>query len=76
MIKFILENLEKPVISEDEKMSDLLKEKDYTNWLRDLKKKLRENQLKAAVKANSKLFNFYWELGKEIVEKQKSKMGR
>nr|WP_206076000.1 DUF1016 N-terminal domain-containing protein [Marinitoga lauensis] len=51
-------------------MSDLLKDKDYANWL-DLKKKFRETQLKAAVKVNSELLNFYWNLGKEIVEKQK-----
>ena len=52
-------------------MSDLLKDKDYTNWLKDLKNKFRKTQLKAAVKVNSELLNFYWELGKEIVEKQK-----
>lgn len=44
---------------------------DYKNWLSSLKAKFREAQLKAAIKVNSTLLNFYWDLGKDIVEKQK-----
>jgi len=43
----------------------------YKNWLKDLKNRFRQVQLKAIVKVNSELLNFYWELGKEITEKQK-----
>ena len=44
----------------------------YKTWLTDLKNRFRQVQLKAVVKVNSELLNFYWMLGHEIVEKQKS----
>ena len=44
---------------------------DYSAWLKDLKNKLRMVQIKAAVKVNSELLQFYWELGQDIIEKQK-----
>ncbi len=57
-------------------MSDLKKDKNYIEWLKSLKEKFRQVQVKAAVKVNTELLNFYWDLGKEIVEKQKqSKWG-
>jgi predicted nuclease of restriction endonuclease-like (RecB) superfamily len=46
---------------------------DYQNWLTGVKSKLRSVQLKAAVAVNSALLVFYWELGAEIVEKQKER---
>jgi predicted nuclease of restriction endonuclease-like (RecB) superfamily len=52
-------------------MTDLWKNKDYIKWINNLKKRFREVQLKTAVKINSELLNFYWELGKEITQKQK-----
>jgi predicted nuclease of restriction endonuclease-like (RecB) superfamily len=45
-------------------------DKDYSNWLKDLKKRIRTVQIKAAVRVNSEMLNFYWELGADIVEKQ------
>ena len=57
-------------------MSELLKDKTYTRWIKELKQKFRQVQLKAAVKVNSELLTFYWEPGKEITQKQKeSKWG-
>ncbi len=44
---------------------------EYKQWLGDLKNRLRQVQLKAAVQVNTALLEFYWELGAEIVEKQK-----
>jgi predicted nuclease of restriction endonuclease-like (RecB) superfamily len=46
---------------------------DYQDWLTGVKSKLRSVQLKAAVAVNSALLVFYWELGAEIVEKQKER---
>ncbi len=46
---------------------------DYQEWLTGVKSKLRSVQLKAAVAVNSALLVFYWELGAEIVEKQKER---
>ena len=44
---------------------------EYKKWLKNLKDKFRLAQIKAAVKINSTLLLFYWELGADIVEKQK-----
>ena len=53
-------------------MSEILNRKEYKVWLKDLKQKVRQAQLKAAVKVNSSLLEFYWELGADIVERQKN----
>ena len=45
-------------------------DEDYSAWLRELKNKVRLVQIKAAVRVNSELLQFYWELGADIVEKQ------
>ena len=44
----------------------------YREWLTDLKQRFRQAQLTAAVRVNSALLQFYWELGADIVEKQKT----
>lgn len=43
---------------------------EYNHWLKDLKQKVLQSQLKAVVKVNSTLLEFYWELGEEIVFRQ------
>jgi predicted nuclease of restriction endonuclease-like (RecB) superfamily len=45
-------------------------DKNYHVWLNELKNKVRLVQIKAAVKVNTELLEFYWELGADIVEKQ------
>jgi len=50
----------------------LTKDKDYSAWLKELKNRVRSVQIKAAVKVNSELLQFYWELGRDIVDKQKN----
>lgn len=44
--------------------------KEYKTWLAELKQKVRNAQLKAAVKVNSEMLLFYWDLGADIVAKQ------
>ena len=44
-----------------------IKDNDYLNWIGDLKKRYRQSQIKAAIKVNSELIRFYWELGRDIV---------
>lgn len=44
---------------------------DYKKWYRELKAKIKSSQIKAVAKVNTELLALYWELGKEIVEKQK-----
>ncbi|MFI5343419.1 MAG: DUF1016 N-terminal domain-containing protein [Chlamydiales bacterium] len=43
----------------------------YTKFITSLKDKIRSSQIKAAVVVNRELIKLYWEIGKEIVEKQK-----
>jgi len=43
---------------------------DYHQLLARLKEKIRNSQVKAALKVNSELLALYWELGKAITEKQ------
>jgi len=43
---------------------------DYSSWLKELKNKIRSVQIKASVKVNTEILNFYWELGADIIEKQ------
>lgn len=50
-------------------------DKEYKQFLVELKEKVKNSQLKAAVKVNYELLNLYWELGKEITEKQKNILG-
>ncbi len=47
-------------------------DKTYKEWLIELKLKIRSTQIKASVAVNSVLIEFYWDLGRMIVEKQAS----
>jgi predicted nuclease of restriction endonuclease-like (RecB) superfamily len=49
---------------------DLIADKEYKAWLSDIKLKVRNVQIKAALKVQTELLNFYWELGADIVAKQ------
>ena len=50
-------------------MSNLIKtDTNYAEWIKSLSLRFRQSQIKAAVKANSELIRFYWELGRDIVE--------
>lgn len=42
-------------------------DKDYKNWIKELSSRYRKSQLKAAVKVNSEMLHFYYDLGKDIV---------
>ena len=45
---------------------------EYKNWIGELKQRIRQSQIKAAVKVNTELLHLYWQLGGEIVEKQQN----
>ena len=50
-------------------MSNLIKtDTNYAEWIKSLSLRFRQSQIKAAVKVNSELIRFYWELGRDIVE--------
>ncbi len=51
-------------------------DEEYQNWIVDLKKRYKQSQIKAAIKVNSELIQFYWSLGRDIVKmKSESKWG-
>ena len=43
---------------------------DYKQWLIDLKGRIRQSQIKAAIKVNTELLRLYWDLGQDIVARQ------
>ena len=43
---------------------------EYKIWLESLKNKFRSSQIKASIKVNTTLLEFYWDLGGQIVQKQ------
>ena len=49
------------------KREDVFVNEDYKKWLGELKLRLRSLQIKAAVKVNAALLEFYWSLGADIV---------
>jgi predicted nuclease of restriction endonuclease-like (RecB) superfamily len=53
-------------------MNSLTADNEYRQWIADIKARVRQTQIRASVKVNSELLNFYWELGADIVIKQKT----
>lgn len=45
---------------------------EYKRWLSEIKQRYRRAQVRAAVKVNGEMLNFYWELGKDIFELTKT----
>jgi len=45
---------------------------EYKEWLNEIKQKFQSSQIKASIQVNSTLLEFYWNLGNEIVQKQKN----
>jgi len=45
-------------------------DKQYKEWFIEVKQKVQSAQIKAALRVNQELLNLYWELGREIHEKQ------
>ncbi len=45
---------------------------EYKNWLTELKQRYRRAQVRAVVKVNGEMLNFYWELGQDIFAMSKT----
>ncbi len=57
-------------------MSEISYLADYSKWISTVKSRIQSAQIKAALSVNSELIHLYWELGREIAEKQeKQKWG-
>lgn len=51
--------------NKEEKMNKKIQNTlDYTDWLHDVKERIRTARIKASLAANSELIKFYWEFGK------------
>ncbi|MBD5458154.1 MAG: DUF1016 domain-containing protein [Lachnospiraceae bacterium] len=44
---------------------------EYKTWISNVKERIKQSQIKASVKVNYELLSLYWDLGKDIVAKQK-----
>jgi predicted nuclease of restriction endonuclease-like (RecB) superfamily len=53
-------------------MTGLIKHAEYHNWLHNLKLQIKTGQIKAALSVNSQMIMLYWDLGKQITEKQEN----
>lgn len=45
---------------------------DYRAWIENIKQKIRQSQIKASVKVNYAMLDLYWDIGRDIVIKQKT----
>lgn len=45
-------------------------DKEYVEWLAELKSRYKQSQVKAAVRVNSTLLEYYWSLGRDIVRQE------
>lgn len=43
---------------------------EYKSWIKKIKQKIKNSQIKASVKVNYELLDLYWDLGEDIVKKQ------
>ena len=53
-------------------MNEILKGNEYKKWLVELKTTIKQQQVKAAITVNSQLILLYWDMGRQIVEKQEN----
>ena len=44
----------------------------FKTWLIELKQRVRQSQINAPVKVNTQQLALYWQLGSDIVEKQRT----
>jgi len=51
-------------------MSTLILDNDYTQWVKELAQRYHTSQIKAAVKVNQEVIQYYWQVGHDIVERQ------
>lgn len=47
--------------------NSVITEKSYIEWLSELKRRFQHSQIKAAIRVNSAMLEFYWSLGRDIV---------
>lgn len=48
---------------------------EYKNWIVDLKLRIRQSQIKAAVKVNTELLRLYWQMEARLLKNRKTHIG-
>lgn len=57
-------------------MTSAITDPNYKQWVSDIEKRFKKQQLKAAIHVNSDKLEFYWSLGRDICEREfESKYG-
>lgn len=51
-------------------LHDITLDKEYAQWIHDIKQRFRNAQIKASVKVNSEQLLFNWQLGRDLVERK------
>jgi len=51
-------------------MTDIIQLSEYRDWLRDLKQQIKTSQIKASLSINTQMLMLYWDIGRQIIEKQ------
>lgn len=48
----------------------IITDADYRTWIRDIASRYRQSQIRAAVRVNSEMLHYYWQLGADIHNRQ------
>ena len=46
---------------------EMTTDEDYVQWMADIKQRFRQSQVKAAVRVNTAMLEFYWSVGRDLV---------
>ena len=52
--------------------ADFVVDDEYKTWIENIKDRIKHSQIKASVKVNYEMLDLYWDLGRDIVAKQKN----
>ena len=71
MLKTFSRFIEIPFTKIYDVMGKLIKiDGEYANWIKDLSLRFKQSQIKAAIRVNSEMLRFYFNLGADIVNKK------
>ena len=45
----------------------MLADREYVEWLKDVKARFRQSQIKASIRVNTAMLEFYWSIGRDLV---------
>ena len=48
--------------------TNFIQDNDYQGWIKELKARYKQSQIKAAAHVNNELIRFYWSFGRDIVK--------